>query len=198
VIYILFALLAGLGWAIWFILRLHWWIPTVVTGVMAVAAIILFIYRRVKAKRAANALERALAQQGEMQVRNARPERRAEIQQLQKQLQDGITALKSSKLGGKKRGGAALYALPWYAIIGPPGAGKTTALRHSGLVFPYADSAVRGVGWAVPATAIGGSPTRPSSSTRLAAMPPSRMIKPSGSRSWTCCASTAPTSRSMA
>jgi type VI secretion system protein ImpL len=146
VIYILFALLAGLGWAIWFILRLHWWIPAAVTGVMLLAAIIYFIYSRIKARRAATSLERALAQQGEMQVRNAKPERRAEIQQLQKQLQDGISALKSSKLGGKKRGGSALYALPWYAIIGPPGAGKTTALRHSGLVFPYADSAVRGVG----------------------------------------------------
>jgi type VI secretion system protein ImpL len=35
-------------------------------------------------------------------------------------------------------------------IIGPPGAGKTTALKHSGLVFPYADprsgGGVRGVG----------------------------------------------------
>ncbi len=34
-------------------------------------------------------------------------------------------------------------------MVGPPGAGKTTALRHSGLVFPYLDpngGGVRGVG----------------------------------------------------
>ncbi len=34
-------------------------------------------------------------------------------------------------------------------MVGPPGAGKTTALRHSGLVFPYLDPSgggVRGVG----------------------------------------------------
>ncbi|WP_299733474.1 type VI secretion system membrane subunit TssM [uncultured Tateyamaria sp.] len=37
----------------------------------------------------------------------------------------------------KKTGGAsALYDLPWYILIGPPGAGKTTALVHSGLEFP--------------------------------------------------------------
>ena len=37
----------------------------------------------------------------------------------------------------KKAGGKAyLYDLPWYVIIGPPGAGKTTALANSGIEFP--------------------------------------------------------------
>jgi type VI secretion system protein ImpL len=31
-----------------------------------------------------------------------------------------------------------LYEQPWYAIIGPPGAGKTTALLNAGLRFPLA------------------------------------------------------------
>jgi type VI secretion system protein ImpL len=146
VIYVLFALLAALGWALWFILQLDLWIPLLITGLMALTALVFFIVKAVRTRRAANALEAALAEQGKQQVMNARPEKRAEIQALQKQITDGINALKASKLGGKKRGGGALYSLPWYAIIGPPGAGKTTALRHSGLVFPYADSAVRGVG----------------------------------------------------
>jgi len=146
VIFIFYALLAALAWGLWFMLQLQIWIPLVVSGVMLVIAIITLIYQRVKVRRSAAALEKALADQGQQQVMNARPERRAEIQALQKQITDGIGALKSSKLGGKKRGSAALYSLPWYAIIGPPGAGKTTALRHSGLVFPYADSSVRGVG----------------------------------------------------
>ena len=34
-----------------------------------------------------------------------------------------------------------LYDLPWYVMIGPPGAGKTTALVHSGLNFPGTDAA---------------------------------------------------------
>ncbi|CFQ39229.1 type VI secretion system membrane subunit TssM [Yersinia bercovieri] len=32
-----------------------------------------------------------------------------------------------------------LYQLPWYMVIGAPGAGKTTALVNSGLNFPLAD-----------------------------------------------------------
>lgn len=43
-----------------------------------------------------------------------------------------------------------LYEQPWYAIIGPPGAGKTTALLNAGLTFPLASQlgpgAVAGVG----------------------------------------------------
>ena len=43
-----------------------------------------------------------------------------------------------------------LYQLPWYVIIGAPGAGKTTALLNAGLEFPLTDSlgkaAIRGVG----------------------------------------------------
>lgn len=39
-----------------------------------------------------------------------------------------------------------LYAKPWYVIIGPPGAGKTSAFLNSGLRFPYADGALKGEG----------------------------------------------------
>ena len=43
-----------------------------------------------------------------------------------------------------------LYQLPWYVMIGAPGAGKTTALLNAGLEFPLTDSlgkeSVRGVG----------------------------------------------------
>ena len=43
-----------------------------------------------------------------------------------------------------------LYEQPWYAIIGPPGAGKTTALLNAGLRFPLAadmgQDAVPGIG----------------------------------------------------
>ncbi len=43
-----------------------------------------------------------------------------------------------------------LYEQPWYVIIGPPGAGKTTALLNAGLDFPLAGAlgpgAIAGVG----------------------------------------------------
>ena len=49
---------------------------------------------------------------------------------------------------GSRRG--TLAELPWYAIIGPPGAGKTTALLNAGLTFTLAEqmgqAAIAGVG----------------------------------------------------
>ena len=64
---------------------------------------------------------------------------------MQAEFGKAVAALKGTKKGGKK----ALYALPWYAIIGPPGCGKSTALRNSGLQFPYLSASgggVRGLG----------------------------------------------------
>ncbi len=106
------------------------------------------VIRRIRAQRRAKALEAEILKQSEQAAAAARPDRRAEILELQKRVQQGIKALQDTKLG-KHHGKSALYALPWYAIIGPPGAGKTTALRQSGLVFPFQDPAgggVRGVG----------------------------------------------------
>ncbi|MFO0758539.1 MAG: type VI secretion system membrane subunit TssM [Byssovorax sp.] len=151
--WILSGLLILITWALTLILQgaLPIWVAIVITAVIVVFMLVLAIYGRISASRAASALEKAIAQQGAQQALNAKPERRAEIQELQKQMLTGISALKSSKLGsGKRSGAAALYSLPWYMIIGPPGAGKTTAIKHSGLVFPHQDAgggaSVRGVG----------------------------------------------------
>lgn len=75
--------------------------------------------------------------------------RQLEIQELQDKMNKAIASLKSSELGAHHRGNAALYALPWFMIIGPSAAGKTTLLRNSGLNFPYAsgdDIDIRGFG----------------------------------------------------
>ena len=156
-LWILSALFILLVWAVYVVAfnglaeppGLPLWIPLAITAAVILGLIGLIVYRRVRAARAARALEKAIAEQAQEQALAAKPERRAEIQELHRQIQEGISALKASKLGGGKRGADALYALPWYVMVGPPGAGKTTALRHSGLVFPYLDPAgggVRGVG----------------------------------------------------
>ncbi len=95
--------------------------------------------------RGGRSLERSLQQQAEAQFVAARPDRKEEIKALQEELEKAISALKHSKLGKGKRGTAALYALPWYMFIGPSASGKSTALLHSGLHFPYLGSSGRGI-----------------------------------------------------
>ncbi|MBK8253530.1 MAG: type VI secretion system membrane subunit TssM [Polyangiaceae bacterium] len=148
--WILAALVSLIAWALYWPVK---WlegplVPIIVTSVAVVGVVVLYVVRRFAAKKAASALEQAILQQGSQQALSAKPERRAEIQALQQQMTQGIGTLKQSKLGGKK-GAAALYSLPWYMIIGPPGAGKTTALKASGMQFPFSGAdggGVRGVG----------------------------------------------------
>ncbi len=59
-----------------------------------------------------------------------------EVALLGDRLRDALHQLKKSGHGAGRR----LYQLPWYMFIGPPGAGKTTALINSGLKFPLAET----------------------------------------------------------
>ncbi|MBB4381145.1 type VI secretion system membrane subunit TssM [Bradyrhizobium sp. SBR1B] len=65
---------------------------------------------------------------------------------LKERMKDALATLRTAS--GNKSG--YLYDIPWYVIIGPPGAGKTTALVNSGLKFPLArgatPAAIAGVG----------------------------------------------------
>ncbi|CAH0990146.1 hypothetical protein SIN8267_00231 [Sinobacterium norvegicum] len=63
---------------------------------------------------------------------------------------DALNTLKKRKLSSNAKG-KSIYQLPWYIIIGPPGAGKTTALINSGLQFPMADGGIK------PLSGVGGT-----------------------------------------
>ncbi len=71
-----------------------------------------------------------------------------EVALLSERLRTAVQALKKAPGGRRER--KRLHELPWYMFIGPPGAGKTTALVNSGLNFPLADAkgpaALKGVG----------------------------------------------------
>ncbi len=132
------ALLAGLAW--FFGPLLPWfedWLPR-----LALVVALLALWGGVNAlldmrrRQRDAALARGLA---------ASTEETEEAWALRTRLTTALGLLKKS-LG--RRG--YLYEQPWYAIIGPPGAGKTTALLNAGLRFPLAEQmgqgAVAGVG----------------------------------------------------
>lgn len=147
--YIFSILLIGAVWTVVLLLELPMWIAIVATAVVVAILVTLVVFKVVKAKKAAREIEKALQAQAQAQAASARPDLKADIEAMQGEFLKAVAALKSSKLGGGKRGAEALYALPWYMIIGPPGAGKSTALRNSGLRFPYLSKSgggVQGVG----------------------------------------------------
>ncbi|MBB1352447.1 type VI secretion system membrane subunit TssM [Pseudoalteromonas sp. SR45-5] len=64
----------------------------------------------------------------------------AELSEIKEKMQEALGSLKASHLGAGYRGNTALYALPWYMIIGPSATGKSTLFANSGLHFPYSNS----------------------------------------------------------
>ncbi len=72
-----------------------------------------------------------------------------EYHQLNQRFSDALSTLSKLRFKGRNKS-KALYQLPWYIIIGPPGSGKTTALINSSLDFPLAEQfgkgALQGVG----------------------------------------------------
>jgi type VI secretion system protein ImpL len=69
----------------------------------------------------------------------------AELEEMGDKLRSALKRLRKSSTREQN-----LTQMPWYMIIGPPGAGKTTAISSSGLQFPLADDdevgALSGVG----------------------------------------------------
>ncbi|QDH33049.1 type VI secretion system membrane subunit TssM [Porphyrobacter sp. YT40] len=130
---VLLALLLCLGLPLFVDALKPLWVRLTIAGLLVLAWLAWFLLRRRAAKKAEAALAAELAgpdaageEAGAVQGRMA-----AALKQLR-------------EAGGGKRG--YLYAQPWYVIIGPPGAGKTTALMNSGLRFPLADRTLQGTG----------------------------------------------------
>ena len=112
-----------------------------VVGALAVAAM--------RARRGGGGIETALKAQADREAAAYTPDRKAEVDRMRESFDQAVARLKGSRLAGTgpfRSGKKALYALPWYLFVGPPGAGKTTALLHSGLRFPGGAERVRGVG----------------------------------------------------
>jgi type VI secretion system protein ImpL len=145
--YFLALFLIALGWAAVLVLEQPLWIGIVASAVAVLGVVAVIIWRRTQAAAAAREIEKSLAKQAAAFAQNARPDQQGDIEAMQAEFGKAVRALKSSRLA--RSGRDAMAALPWYMIIGPPGAGKSTALKNSGLQFPYLSSrggGVRGVG----------------------------------------------------
>ncbi|MET3577123.1 type VI secretion system protein ImpL [Mesorhizobium robiniae] len=140
--------LAGFAAAVWFagpLIRFAdtrplgsvWLRGTIIGATLAIVAL-FYGFRFWQMRKAQKALEAAIVRSDD---------RDGEPQMLEARMKEAIATLKRSS--GK---GNFLYEIPWYIIIGPPGAGKTTALVNSGLKFPLAGS-----GDAQPVAGIGGT-----------------------------------------
>lgn len=107
---------------------------------------ISWIRRRREATLAKGLTEDAAAgEAGGADGRDVRTASQQEVARLRERVNLALKRLRK----GRRRG--YLYEQPWYVLIGPPGAGKTTALLNSGLNFPAGqldedDRPVGGVG----------------------------------------------------
>jgi type VI secretion system protein ImpL len=140
------AILSALVWFFGPLLEtLEGWIPR-----LAIALVLLAIWAAtnllldLRRRRRERTLEEGVTE-GMAAAARADESASEEVAALSERLSTALALLK------KARGTRGyLYEQPWYAIIGPPGAGKTTALLNAGLKFPLAaemgQGAVAGVG----------------------------------------------------
>lgn len=99
------------------------------------AGYVLLLYRGVSRH---HNLEGLLREDADQAVLNASPADREEVSLLRERLLQSIERLHNNKPRGSNAKDA-LYALPWYLVVGQPAAGKSTMLYQSGLNFPYAE-----------------------------------------------------------
>ena len=105
------------------------WIVAI--GAILVVVLIVGFMQLVKwlRKRKANPMERdIMGHAGTAPQGVSAASLRARLDDLRRNFEEGI--------GKFRAAGKNLYSLPWYAIVGEPGSGKTEAIRHSCIGFP--------------------------------------------------------------
>lgn len=94
--------------------------PALVFGAVLALIVLVWVIRRLLARRANRKLGEMLEQQAEKQTETGpapTPARQAELDVLRTRLVDAVKTIKTSKIG-QVSGGSALYELPWYIVIG--------------------------------------------------------------------------------
>lgn len=115
----------------------------VVFAVIAFAGAAFGAISKKLAKRKSKPFEQKVAENAAAAPQGvADPGSRAKLDDLRKKFDEGIQVFKDH--------GKDLYTMPWYAIVGEPGSGKTEAMRHSNVGFPPGlQNQLQGVGGTV-------------------------------------------------
>ena len=113
--------------------RVFWMLVAVYSLILVVWGIYTLIQHYRHGKKGEELSEAIASTTETEQNRNKNKE---ELQLIQQQMKESIQLIRKSRLGDRK-GNTALYELPWYMVIGNPAAGKSSAIYHSGLRFPF-------------------------------------------------------------
>lgn len=135
-LYFLCALMTAGIWAAIIKFKLPPWMGMAATvGVLLLVSLVALVRRRrARAKKKPEPTAEA-ATAPPPPPKPLKPEPHPGIQAMQAEFSRAVSSLKSSKLS--HRGQDALSVLPWYLVLGSSESGKSTALRNSGLKFPY-------------------------------------------------------------
>ncbi|WP_377828187.1 type VI secretion system membrane subunit TssM [Bradyrhizobium lupini] len=101
-------------------------------------AVVVIIFVRYWLARRANRRVIKSLMESEGLVTTSKNRSQEEVELIRTRFEDALKLLRDKVFAGKS-GPNYLFELPWYVIIGPSGAGKTTILRNSGLEFPLAE-----------------------------------------------------------
>jgi type VI secretion system protein ImpL len=136
---VLLLALAAAGFGLWW---LHaerdwpWWaVGSVAAGLVALVLAWLFLKRWWLRRREAKFVKRII-EQDDAAIRTAGDDERIAMRSMQDKWREAIATLRRSRLRAQ---GNPLYALPWYLLLGEPGAGKTTMIQNSGLFSPVTE-----------------------------------------------------------
>ncbi|BAL96558.1 type VI secretion system membrane subunit TssM [Rubrivivax gelatinosus] len=113
-------------------------VAAVMAAVLAASALVWMLARR-RSLRGAEGLEQALLPPGQDTDHDSGRDA------LARGLHDAVRRLRASPLG-QAHGREALYALPWYVLVGESAAGKSSAVRAAGLGLGPEDTGLHGVG----------------------------------------------------
>lgn len=118
------------------VMKWPWWTGAAIfVGILGFIVGVLFIKKWLFRRREEKFVKR-IVEQDESIIQKAPIGERQALRDLQARWTDAVEILRKSHL---KKYGNPLYVLPWFIVMGESGAGKTTAIKSSGLSTPLTD-----------------------------------------------------------